>query len=219
MATQKDRQHRFPLPRLYMVSNSPGHRYPANELPGLVREVTSRIPAVIQLREKHLAAKSIYDLALAVKGSIADSRSLLIINERFDITLSAGADGTHFPGNGCPLEKARNVTGSLVMGKSVHSLQDALTAESEGADYLVAGPVYETPLKRQYGPPLGLELLETICSNVSVPVYAIGGITPKNARQCLDHGAYGVAALSVFRSTDNLGGILENFNTALSQCA
>ena len=219
MVTQKDRQYRFSLPRLHMVSNSPGHRYPANELPGLVREITSRLPAVVQLREKHLAAKSIYNLALAVKESLADSRSLLIINERFDIALSAGADGTHFPGNSCPLEKARNVTGSLVMGKSVHSLQDALTAESEGADYLVAGPVYETPLKRQYGPPLGPELLETICSNVSVPVYAIGGITPKNARQCLEQGAHGIAALSIFRSEANLCDTLESFNRVLKQCS
>ena len=218
MATENDREHRFSLPRLYMVSNSPEHRYPAKELPGLVREITSRIPAVIQLREKHLPAGTVHDLAIAVRKSIADNRSCLVVNERFDIALSAGTIGVHFPENACPLNNVRSVAPDLIQGKSVHSIEGALDAENEGADYLVAGPVFDTPLKRQYGPPLGPELFGRICADVSLPVYAIGGITPVNTPRCLDNGAYGIAALSLFRSGDTLYDILESFNRVLEPC-
>lgn len=212
-----DMEHKR-LPRLYMVSNNPASPYPEKELPGLVRSITANLPAIIQLREKHLDAKHLYELALLVKHHLHDANSLLFINERFDITLAAGADGTHFPENSCPLKAAKAAAPDPLAGKSAHSLESALSAEAEGADYLIFGPVFETPSKKQYGPPIGLEKLEKVCRNVSIPVYAIGGITPANTPSCIDHGAYGIAALSIFHTRENLGEILENFNNTLCQC-
>ncbi len=206
------------LPRLYMVSNNPALPYPEKELPGLVRTIASHLPAIIQLREKHLTTKKLYELALLVKQQLHDTNSLLCINERFDITLATGADGTHYPENSCPLEKAKAAAPGLLAGKSTHSLESALSAEAEGADYLIFGPVFETASKKQYGPPMGLAKLYEVCRNVSIPVYAIGGITPENTRACVDNGAYGIAALSIFHTRQNLGEILENFNNALCQC-
>ncbi len=206
------------LPRLYVVSNSPQRPYPENELPEFAREITAHGAAIIQLREKHLSAKALYELALRVRSRIENTSSLLIVNERFDIALAAGADGTHFPEDSCPLDKARAAAPGMLAGKSIHSQRSALSAEAEGADYLVAGPVFETPFKTQYGAPLGLEKFSEICRIVSIPVYAIGGITPSNTRQCLDRGAYGVAALSIFRTSESLANTLENFNNMLNQC-
>lgn len=206
------------LPRLYMVSNSPGHLYPGQKLPELVRIITAHLPAIIQLREKHLNAKTLYKLALEVRGFMHDRSSLLFLNERLDIALATEADGTHFPEKSIPLERARNAAPALIAGKSTHSLQGALSAEAEGADYLIFGPVFETPLKKQYGPPMGLEKLAKVCRSVSIPVYAIGGITPARTPQCLDHGAYGVAALSIFHCSKSLISSLDNFKSALSQC-
>ncbi len=92
-----------------------------------------------------------------------------------------------------------------------------MAAESDGADYLFFGPVFETPLKKRYGPPMGLEKLETVCRNVSIPVYAIGGITPQNTNHCFEHGAYGVAAMSIFYSAQNLASTLNNFHSSLDR--
>lgn len=206
------------LPRLYMVSNNPASPYPGKELPGLVRTITAHLPAIIQLREKHLGAKQLYELALLIKHHVHSANSLLFINERFDITLATGADGTHFPENSCPLKAVKAAVPGSLAGKSTHSLESALRAEAEGADYLIFGPVFETLSKKQYGPPMGLEKLEKVCRNVSIPVYAIGGITPENTRPCIDHGAYGIAALSIFHARENLDQILEDFNNSLRQC-
>lgn len=205
------------LPRLYMVSNSPERPYPAQELPALVRQLTAQLPAIVQIREKHLDAKTFYEMTLLVKSLMHDSNSLLFLNERFDITLATGADGTHFPENSTPLGKVRAAAPDMLLGKSTHSLQSALSAEAEGADYLIFGPVFDTPLKKRYGSPMGLEKLEKVSRNVSIPVYAIGGITPANTRQCLDHGAYGIAALSIFHISEDLSVTLENFKNVLDQ--
>ena len=203
------------LPRLYMVSNCKGLSSPEKQFPELVRRVAAHIPVIIQLREKHLNAKALYKLALTVKRHIHDKDSLLFINERFDIALASGADGVHFPEKSCPLGKALAVSPGMIAGKSTHSLKQALSAEADGAEYLIFGPVFETPLKKRYGPPMGLEKLDEICRHVSVPVYAIGGIVPQNSRQCIEHGAYGVAAMSVFHSSENLSRTLANFHAAL----
>ncbi|WP_294347467.1 thiamine phosphate synthase [Prosthecochloris sp.] len=205
------------LPRLYMVSNSLERPYPAKELPELVRQLTAQLPVIVQLREKHLDARTLYELTLYLQSLMHDSDSLLFLNERLDITLAAGADGTHFPEKSCPIEKIRTVAPGMLLGKSTHSLQSALSAEEEGADYLIFGPIFDTPLKRRYGSPMGLEKLEKVSRNVSIPVFAIGGITPENTRQCMDHGAYGIAALSIFHVTTNLAVTLENFKNALDQ--
>ncbi len=198
-----------------MVSNSPECPYPEQKLPELVREITTRIPVIVQLREKHLTAKAFYELALDVQRHMHKNNSRLFINERFDITLATGADGTHFPENCCPIDKVRAAAPGILAGKSTHSLRRALSAEAEGFDYLIFGPVFETPLKKRYGPPMGLDKLAEVCRNVSIPVYAIGGISPANTRQCIDHGAHGVAALSIFHTSKNLPGTLETFNRTL----
>ncbi|MBC8523952.1 MAG: thiamine phosphate synthase [Chlorobium phaeobacteroides] len=205
------------LPRLYVVSNCRELPSPEIQLPELVSRISSHLPVIIQLREKHLSAKALYELTLKVTARKPDSAFLLSINERFDISLATNSDGVHLPENSCPLAKVRSAAPDLLIGKSTHSLKEAVTAESDGADYLFFGPVFETPLKKRYGPPMGLDKLATVCSSVSIPVYAIGGITPQNAAHCLEHGAYGVAAMSIFTSTQNLVRTLDNFHSSLDR--
>lgn len=205
------------LPRLYMVSDGQEHFGRKQYLPELVRRVTSYIPVIVQLREKHLTAKALYELSLKINGHIHDKRSLLIINERFDIALATGADGVHIPESGCPLDRVIAGFQGLVTGKSTHSLQAALSAEASGADYLIFGPIFETPEKIPYGPPMGLNKLAEVCANTSIPVYAIGGISPEKTRQCIENGAYGVAAMSIFHASDSLNNTLERFQKALGQ--
>jgi len=206
------------LPRLYMVSDS--RRLPGGtpSLQLLVRRVVSRLRVVFQLREKHLPALALYQLALDLRGEIGpDTSSLLSINERTDIALLCGADGVHFPEASCPLKRAMAPARNLMCGKSSHSLQSALEAASEGVDYLFFGPVFETPSKKPFGPPKGLKELGTLCRRVSVPVYAIGGMNPERTRRCLDEGAHGIAAISAFCSMSGLEETLDAFETVLAQ--
>ena len=92
----------------------------------------------------------------------------------------------------------------FVIGVSCHSLGEAMAAESGGADYVVLGPVFETPSKLGYGPPLGLEKLRDLTSRLRIPVLALGGITVERIRPCLDAGASGIAGIRIFQDCDSI---------------
>ncbi len=208
-------QHNL-LPRLYMVTYSRFFSDPEQELPALISQLTSRTEIIIQLREKHLDARTVRQLGLQLRSSMQKNGSLLFINERSDIAIDVGADGVHLPENSCPLEATRKICPGMFTGKSVHSVQSAIKAEEEGADYLMFGPVFDTPLKRPYGPPQGLKKLRALCNATAVPVFAIGGITPENAARCMDEGAYGLAAMSLFHNADNLPAVIASFQSILN---
>jgi thiamine-phosphate pyrophosphorylase len=96
-------------------------------------------------------------------------------------------------------------TGAFLVGRSCHSLQEARAAESDGASYIIFGPVFATPSKAQYGAPLGLERLAEVCAAVRTPVLAIGGITAGNAGECRRAGAAGIAAVRLFQDAADIG--------------
>jgi thiamine-phosphate pyrophosphorylase len=164
----------------------------------------------IQLREKDLDAQALYALsaeALAACSQAAPDagpRSRLLINDRLDVAWSVHAGGVHLGENSLPVRevtawKERTGTRDFLVGASCHSLQAALQAESSGADYIVFGPVYETPSKKAFGAPQGLSKLSKVCESVAIPVLAIGGISSQNARECLAAGAAGIAAIRLFQ--------------------
>lgn len=120
----------------------------------------------------------------------------ILVNDRADIAASLGI-GVHLPEEGLPTKAARRMVGSTALvGRSIHSLDAAFYARDEGADYVIFGPVFDTPSKRVYGPPQGVEALRVVARGLgSFPVLAIGGITPERAGACIEAGAYGLAAI------------------------
>jgi thiamine-phosphate pyrophosphorylase len=92
----------------------------------------------------------------------------------------------------------------FLVGVSCHSLEEALEAEKGRADYIVLGPVFETPSKLAYGPPLGLETLREVCGRLKLPVLALGGVTVERTRACLDAGAAGIAGISIFQNAPSV---------------
>ena len=204
------------LPRLHMVTRSRVFSFPEQELVERVRSISSRTRAIIQLREKHLDASAALRLASTLAETLSGSGSMLVVNERFDIARAAGAAGVHLPEYSCPVRQVKAVSGLLVTGKSVHSLESALMAEEQGADYIVFGPIFETPLKKPFGPPQGLEKLHRVCQSVSIPVYAVGGVDTDTASCCIDAGAYGLAAMSLFYQPDDLGETLDMLTKILN---
>lgn len=186
---------------------------PEEDLPdGLVEQ--ARIAAssgcqLIQIREKDLAPGALLSLTRRVIDVARGAR--ILVNDRLDVALAAGADGVHLPVSSLPPAEARAIADraglpDFVIGVSTHSLEEALAAESGHADFIVTGPVFETPSKAAYGPPMGLERLGEICSRIRIPVLALGGITIDNFDRPLRAGAAGIAGIGIFSDPAELSG-------------
>ena len=167
----------------------------AERLPEVVRQAVEAGVSVVQIREKDLSAAEQLELGFHLRTAVG-GRALLIVNDRVDVAAALNADGVQLPESGLSVEATRRILGpGRLIGRSVHSLDGALQAEQEGADYLVFGSVY--PSSSHVGvPAAGTQLLREVTRAVSVPVLAIGGITEENACEVLAAGAAGAAVIS-----------------------
>lgn len=157
----------------------------------------------IQLREKDLSGKQLFNLAERVSHLCHRYQAQLFINDRVDVALAVDAAGVQLGETSMPLTAARALLGSQrSIGVSVHSLEGARKAEHDGADFIVFGPVYFTPSKADYGAPQGLNALRNIVAKISLAVYAIGGIKPENLPETQRVGIRGVALISAIMNAD-----------------
>lgn len=165
----------------------------------------------IQIREKDLEARELIDLtrrAITVAKNAGAGR--VLVNDRLDVALAAGADGVHLGGDSVSAKEIvrwrheQNTAGEFLIGVSCHRLEEAKEAEAAGASYIFFGPVYETPSKAAFGAPQGIEKLREVCASARIPVLAIGGITEENAEACLCAGAQGIAAIRLFQQAPDL---------------
>jgi thiamine-phosphate pyrophosphorylase len=161
------------------------------------------LPAV-QVREKDLGAGELALLCRRLRAATRRHGALLVVNDRLDVALAVGADGVQRTHTSLPTEDLRAVAGDrLRVGASVHSEAEAVAAARAGADWVVFGPVYDTPSKRRYGPPQGVAALATVAAAVPCPVVAIGGITPERVAEVRGAGAVGVAVVSALLAADD----------------
>ncbi len=167
----------------------------------------------IQLREKTFDAKPLLKLAQSLRIITANHSAKFIVNSRLDIALAADADGLHLPEDALPVQTVRRFFSGLV-GRSIHTIEAAKEAEQSGADYLLFGHIFETTSKTNE-PPRGLNALEDVCQSVSIPVYAVGGITPERVGSCLNAGAFGVAVMNGWLSASDISQTIKNYLNAL----
>jgi thiamine-phosphate pyrophosphorylase len=159
----------------------------------------------IQLRERDLSARELVVLAREVQAVTASSKSQLLINDRIDVALALEGVGVHLRSNSLPLSVARKMLGpQRLLGMSVHSVEEAMQAEAQGADYIVLGPIYETPSKQMFGPPLGIHTLEKACTLVRIPIIGIGGVTAARAREMRRAGAFGAAVITAILGAEDV---------------
>jgi thiamine-phosphate pyrophosphorylase len=151
---------------------------------------------IIQLREKEWSKRDLFALALNFREVTARADVLLIINDHLDIALAAGADGVHLGQDDLPITAARRLAPDLVIGISTHSLEEALDAERDGADYVNIGPVFATSTKAGVDRGLGPEAIATIGSRLEVPFTVMGGITAANFDEVLVAGVRRVAMIT-----------------------
>ena len=157
----------------------------------------------VQLREKDLGTRELLDVAYTMRAITDKYRAKLFINDRVDIALSVEADGVHLGQKSIPphaVRKAVRITPrisiTLYIGVSAHSIEEAEQAEKEGADFITLGPVYETPSKLKYGQPLGVDIIRKAKAEISIQVFAIGGIKQNRIKEVMDAGADGIALIS-----------------------
>jgi len=148
---------------------------------------------MIQVREKDLSGAELFDLVCRIRDAAAGTKTKVLVNGRLDLALIAGLDGVHLPGDGLPAMQVRPHVRTL--GISCHSLEEAVQAEHDGVDYIIFGPVFETPGKSA----VGIDALRTVAQSLKIPVLAIGGITPQNTAAAVDAGAAGIAAIRMFQ--------------------
>jgi thiamine-phosphate pyrophosphorylase len=171
----------------------------------LTPDLAARVDAALQgsppggvavhLREKDLGGAALLTLARALARVCHARGQLLLVNDRVDVALAAGADGVHLPSAGIPPADARRLLGSdALIGVSCHSGTDVARARDGGASYATFGPVFDTPSKRPFGPPVGLGALEAAV-RLALPLVALGGIDVTNAAAVRTVGAHGVATI------------------------
>jgi thiamine-phosphate pyrophosphorylase len=158
----------------------------------------------IQIREKDLSGRELAALVSEVLRRVPETCRVLV-NDRLDVACGTGAGGVHLGETSLPTEEAkrlvreRKIAVDFLVGASVHSIESARAAERNGGDYVIFGPLFETPSKAAFGPSQGLHRLTEVCRSVSIPVLAIGGVTMQNARDCVAAGAAGIAAIRLFQ--------------------
>ncbi|MDJ0819480.1 MAG: thiamine phosphate synthase [Desulfobacterales bacterium] len=158
----------------------------------------------VQLREKSCSTLEFIEQALALKDVLKSSGVPLIINDRVDVALAVEADGVHLGQTDMPLAMAKKILGdAMIIGISAESLEDAVEAEKNGADYLGVSPIYATPTKTDTAAPLGLEGLRTIRNSVRLPLVGIGGLNRDNSAEAIRHGADGIAVVSAIVAADD----------------
>lgn len=183
------------LPRLYLLTDR--HNTSQRSLASVISQVVDAGVRMVQIREKDLDTRPLVDLVQDLMPLIKRRQGKVFINDRIDLAMALNADGVHLRSDSLPLPLARRVFGhEKLIGISTHSVEEVRKAEGEGANFIVLGPIFETPSKRRFGPPLGLHTLETACRTSRLPIFAIGGLNPTHVPSVLAAGAYGVAVIS-----------------------
>jgi len=181
--------------RLLVVTDR--HQTNGRPLVPLLQRVLTAGISMVQLRERDLSARELVTLAREVQAMTASRRAQLLINDRIDVALALEGVGVHLRSNSLPVSVVRQLLGAQrLLGISVHSVEEVVSAQSQGADYIVLGPIYETPSKQMFGPPLGIHTLEKACRLVRIPIIGIGGVTAARAGEMRRAGAFGVAVIT-----------------------
>ncbi|MBU7006794.1 thiamine phosphate synthase [Phosphitispora fastidiosa] len=193
------------MPKIFVITN----RTLTNGRPlvSVIREAAATGADAVILREKDLAVAELYELGAEMSAICTGTETKLIINSSVETAIACNASGIHLGTGSLPLKVVRAMVPEKIVGVSVHSTAEALQAQADGADYVLAGHVFPTRSK----PGLagrGLDFISSVKASVKIPVIAIGGINPENAAGVIQAGANGIAVMSlVMEATDITGTI------------
>lgn len=165
----------------------------------------------IQLREKEYSKKELYRLARRFRELTSRHEVLLIVNDHVDIALAVGADGVHLGQDDLSVGAARRIAPDLIIGASTHSLEEALAAQAEGADYINIGPIFPTKTKEGASHFLGPDAIGAMAPGLKVPFTVMGGITASNIEQVLSQGARKIAMVTAVTQAPDIARTVRSF--------
>jgi len=201
--------------RLLLVSDR--HQTGTRSLASVLKQSVEAGTPAVQLRERDLPTPELLSLAREIQAITAPRAVPLIINDRVDLVLALNLDGIHLRANSLPVSVARRLVGArCLVGVSTHSIDEVQQANQDGADYVVFGPIFDTPSKRQFGSPAGLDRLTEVCRQSAIPVFAIGGVTGTLARDVRRAGAHGVAVIGAILARDDVAAATNELLAALA---
>ena len=174
--------------------------------------------AFIQVRERQLSDRALVAFVRELVECTRDSECRVTVNDRPDIAVAAGAAGVHLKDRSLAVADVRRIVpGSFIVGRSVHTEADATAVEEAGGcDYVLFGTVFPSASKPDDHPIAGIEALRRVCSRVSLPVLAIGGINPGRAPSVAAAGAAGAAGISLFSEAPDMGAAVRALHAALT---
>jgi len=184
--------------RTYFITDGSAAPDNFSTLLNLIERAVERDISMVQLREKHLTARQLFELTRQAVSITRNSETKLLVNDRADVAFAAGADGVHLTSRSLPAAAIRaNFPAGFIIGVSAHSLETAHAAKTGGADFITFSPIFQTQSKINYGEPQGVEKLEEIVKELAgFPVFALGGLNETNYRETLQAGAAGVAGIT-----------------------
>jgi thiamine-phosphate diphosphorylase len=203
---------RFPIDRPIIYLITKGESTASNfsdkrrEIIDIIKLAVEEKVSFIQLREKNLPARLLFELTNEAVRITRTSATRVFVNDRADIAFAAKADGVHLAADSLPVDVIRsNFSTDLIIGVSTHSVDAAINASAHGADFVVFGPVFVTPNK---GQPFGTDVLAEVCETVRpFPVLALGGIQESNVSSIFEAGASGFAAIRTLNDPDSMRSI------------
>ena len=199
---RKQRAERFRNTGLYLVI---GHEFTnGRSVLDVLAAAADGGVRTVQLREKNLSGRELTLLAEKFRRKCDELGVLMLMNDHVDIALAVGADGVHLGQDDMPLEAARRIAPELILGRSTHSVEQALEAQAQGADYVNLGPVFPTRNKNTPVQPLGLEIIRNAAPKLSIPFSVMGGVKEHNIPQLYDAGARIFAMVTELTQADDV---------------
>lgn len=193
--------------RLYVVANG------SQATDGKLRKIIESGATFFQLREKNTDLESFINTAKRLKKITDEYKIPFVINDNIEVAMAVGADGVHVGQSDMSAEKVREIIGdNKILGVSVQTVEQAKTAQNNGADYLGVGAMFSTNSKDD-ADNVTLETLKNICGSVNIPVVAIGGINEDNIVTLKDSGIDGIAVISAIFSKQNVSSATRNLYT------
>jgi thiamine-phosphate pyrophosphorylase len=189
------------IPRLYAITSASSGLSHVEQ----VERLASAGVGWIQVRDKRASGRELYEITVAALAAARPYGAKVIVNDRVDVALAAGADGAHVGQDDLPAEAARAILGpDRIVGVSTHSVEQAVAAAGLPVDYIAIGPVFATSTKENPDPVVGLGGVAAVRDVVRLPVVAIGGITLERARSVVEAGADAVAIVGDLHAGDSL---------------